>query len=321
MRHKTIGKEGLALCMLLMAAMSIMGFLFMFPSTPSENLGLCLPSPNIWPLNPWTSWGIQTGLLIFVAIGTIFLNKHYNFVKSPDPIAAAAFLIMSGSNPWLTHSLDASSLLLLANMLCISVLFGCYRQPNSTQEFFVVATIISLGSMVQYAFLLMIPVYIVVGVLLQTMHFKEVMAFCMGLAAPFWVGIGLGLLPLDSFTLPEFSIFFARPVGKDLFVLLINIGLTMLFSLIIGLNALVKLYAGNSRILILNNIIAVLGLASCIGIIVDFNNMTAYLGTFYFAAAFQIANLFTLWHIPRSKVVLSIIIIAYTSLFGATFLI
>lgn len=175
--------------------------------------------------------------------------------------------------------------------------------------------------MVQYAFLLMIPVYIVVGVLLQTMHFKEVMAFCMGLAAPFWVGIGLGLLPLDSFTLPEFSIFFARPVGKDLFVLLINIGLTMLFSLIIGLNALVKLYAGNSRILILNNIIAVLGLASCIGIIVDFNNMTAYLGTFYFAAAFQIANLFTLWHIPRSKVVLSIIIIAYTSLFGATFLI
>ena len=322
MKHTTIGKEGLVLIIIFMAGMSLLGFLFLPHLVPDGNLGICLPSPNQWHISPWLSWGLQNILLLGVAIATIFLNKHYNFVKSPDPIAAAAFLFMAGSNPLLTSHLDASSLLLATNLICISVIFSCYRRDNSTQEFFVVATLIALGSMIQYAFLLMVPVYIIAGFILQTMRFKEFLAFLIGLVAPYWVGIGLGLLPLDSFCMPGLSNLFSQPDFKtDLFIILINIGLTILFSLMIGLNAFVKLYAGNSRILALNNIIALLGLASWAGIVADFNNMTAYLGTLYFASSFQIANLFTLWHIPRGRVVLSIILIAYIALFASLFLI
>ena len=95
----------------------------------------------------------------------------------------------------------------------------------------------------------------------------------------------------------------------------------MLTALIIGLNNEMKLYAGNSRIHALNSIIAIMGLASCIGIITDSSNMTAYLGTFYLTAAFQMANLYALNKIRRAPLLLTITAIIYAALFTASILI
>lgn len=319
MRHKTIGNAGLMLSVVLMLAMSAAGFLFIPRLTMEGDMGLFLPSPNLWNVAPWISWAIDNSLIVAVAVGLVLLNKHFNFIKNPDPVAPAIFLFMAGSNIWVTSRLGASGLLLVANFICLCVLFGCYRKENSTQDFFTVATIIALGSMIQYAFLLMIPVYLIAGFLLNTMRFKEILAFLIGLVAPYWVGFGFGIISPMDFTMPELSGLFSNlNPATDMFVIILNIGVTMVVGILVGLNCLMKLYAGNSRILALNNVVSLLGLFSCAGIILDFNNMPAYLATFYLAASVQLANMFALWPIKRSGLLLQFIALVYIAFFIAT---
>lgn len=322
MGHRRIGNEAVALSMGLMLVMSLLGFLFSPLATPGDYMGVVLPCPDLRGISPWLSWGVNNAVLIAIAVGVIFLNKHYNFIKSPEPVVAAVFLFMAGSNIWVTSEFGASTLLLAANFICLSYIFDTYRKSNATQEFFIVATIIAIGSMVQYSFLIMIPVFIIAGFILQCMRWREVMAFVLGLAAPYWIGLGFGLISPTDFSLPQLTSIFEHPDAPGVLgVILLNIGLTMLTALIIGLNNEMKLYAGNSRIHALNSIIAIMGLASCIGIITDSSNMAAYLGTFYLAAAFQMANLYALNKIRRAPLLLTITAIIYAALFTASILI
>ncbi len=319
MQRKPIGKKALVLSALLMLAMSLTGFLEMRPQPLKANMGLFLPSPGMWNLDPWLSWGINNFLLLAVGIASIFLNRGYNFIKSPQPIGPIAFFIMAGSNVLLTPVFGGSTLLLAANFICFSFIFDAYRKPNATQEFFIVATIIALGSMVQYAFLMMIPVFIVAGFILQAMRFKELMAYFMGLIAPFWVGLGLGLLTPEEFNLPELSFLLSFSTEEgSMSVILLNVGLTVLVAFISGINNVMRLYAGNSRVLALNNVITIAGIAAFAGIVLDFNNMTAYLATLYFAASYQTANVFALRTLRRGRLLLIMTAIIYAALFVAS---
>lgn len=322
MRRKPIEKKELALSALLMLAMSLIGFLEMPLSPLKADMGLFLPSPAMWNLNPWVSWGINNFILLAAGIAAIFLNKSYNFVKSPQPVGQIAFFLTAGSNVLVTSALGASSLLLAANFLCFSFIFDAYRKRNATQEFFIVATIIALGSMVQYAFLMMIPVFIIAGFILQAMRIREFLAFVMGLVAPFWVGFGLGLLSPADFKLPVPSYLFSYPsIEGPMAPVLLNVGLTALVAFLSGIDNVVRLYAGNSRVLAFNNVISIAGLAACAGIIIDFNNMSAYLAVLYFSASYQTANLFPLRTLRRGRLLLTLTAITYAALFAASILI
>lgn len=321
MKHKIIGKEGMILVIVAMLAMSLAGHLFIPDARLNGEMGLFLPSPNLWQIDGLFSWGCNTGLLLAVAFGAILLNNHYNFIRSQDPVAPAVFLLGVGSVYWISSRLGASTVLLVGNFLCVTLLLGCYRKPNATQECFIVATILSLGSMIQYAFLLMVPVFFLCTLILHVMRVKETLAFLIGLVAPYWVVFGLGILSFDDFNMPQLSnIFSGFAPAADMIIILTNVGLTMIVAILATLNIEVKLFAGNSRIMALNNIIIVTGLGACIGILVDFNNMPAYLGSFYFASSFQTANVFALWKPSRPRVLLTLISLFYTGFFLASLL-
>lgn len=322
MKRRTIGKDTLVLSV---ALMLVMGFLSLTEVPHTEKaraMGLFLPSPDMWGLTREVSWGINAFLLTAIGIASIFLNRHYNFIKTSVPVGATVFFITAGSNILVTGTLGASTLLLLAHFICFSFLFDTYRKPNATQEFFIVATIIALGAMVQYSFLIMIPVFIAAGFILQAMRIREILAFGMGLIAPFWVGLGLGLLTPDQFNLPVLTNLFSyTAIQERTAVILTNMGFTLLVALLMGLNNEMRLYAGNSRVLALNNIISVSGLAAVAGIIIDYNNMDAYLATLYFACSYQTANMFALRNIKHGIFFITVTTLIYISLFATSILI
>lgn len=314
-RYVTIGKTGLVACVLLMLAMSFSSHLLLPAKTLAGDMGLCLPSPNLWPLNPDLSWIVNISLLIATATGAVLLNRHFNFIKSTDFVLPGLFLVFAGSNIWVTSWLGASTLLLLVNFICVSVLFGCYKRENATQPMFVIATLLSVGSMFQYAFLVFVPIYIAGALIMKALSWKSSCAMLMGLAAPYWVAIGFGMVGPNDFKVPELSNLFDNfTPPADMLLILINIGVTMLSALMVSLNCIVKLFTGNSRILAINNVINLIGLACCAGILLDYNNMQAYLATFYFIAAAQWANLFALWEFRRGWVAAAAIAAIYTGL-------
>lgn len=309
------------LCALAMVAMCTVSFLLRPDRRISGELGICLPSPNLWDINPVSSWIINTVLLGGCAAAGFFLNRSYNFIRSTHPVLTSLFLVLCASNPWTTAYLSSSTLLCVVNLLCISIMFRCFRADNATQEMFVIATFISVGSMFQYAFLPMILAYVAAAIVMKVFRVKEFLAMLMGLVAPYWVGIGLGLIPLEWFSMPQITNLFqdyAR--ASDLLVMLISVGLAIFCGFLLGINNSIKLYAGNSQVNAMNLTISFVGIVCSVCVVVDFSNMMAYLATLYFTVAVQVANMCALWNVKRERLVVTIPALIYIGFFIALIL-
>lgn len=320
-RSKGIGKTGLVLAVMAMIAMTAVSYLLRPDSRLSGELGICLPSPNLWEINPVSSWIINTVLTGAVAFGAFFLNRTHNFIRSTQPVLPVMFLLLAGSNPWINYYLSSSTLICAINLISLSILFGEYNSRNATQPMFAIGTFMSVGSMFQYAFLPMIVAYVLGAIIMKAFRFKEFLALGMGLIAPYWVGIGLGLISLDSFEMPDITNLFSNfAKASEIFVLAVSVGTAIFFGALLALNNSIKLYAGNSRVNAQNMTITLLGVVCAICIIVDFSNMLAYLGTLYLTVAVQVANMCALWKIKREWLVVFIPAIIYIGFFIAMIL-
>lgn len=293
-----MGKEGMLLAILVSLAMIVTAFYAATPEPLAGRMGLCLPSPNEWPLTPFASWLINLLLMGAVTLTLYLLNKEFNFVRGSDTVLTGMFLVMASSNAWVTEGLSSSLIMAMANLMCLFILFGCYRKRNSAQEMFVIATILSVGAMIQYAFIFMMPAYLLGAMLLKCFNFKSFIAFLMGVAAPVWVAVGLGIIPPDWFRLPTFTnMFDGFATTTDLFFGMANMALTVLLGLMLGLNNSVRLYAGNTQRRLYNMVLNVIGLFSVAFMLIDFTNMVAYMATIYMITAVQLANTFSLRNI------------------------
>lgn len=320
-RQRGIGKTGMVLAAIAAAAMFAAVFFFGPELRLSGELGICLPSPNLWDIDPLWSWAINTALLATITAGAFLLNRQYNFIRSTQPVLPAMFLVLAASNPWITDYLSSSTLICFVNLLSLSVLFGCFRQRNATQQMFVIGTFFSIGSMCQYAFLPYIIPYTVGAIIMKAFRLKEFLAMGMGILAPYWVGIGMGIIPLEDFRMPEFTdLFNGFAQARELFVLMLSVGIAIFCGFILALNNSIKLYAGNSRVNALNMTITLVGLTSTLCIIIDFSNMMAYIATLYFSVAVQLANLCALWTIRREWLVVFIPSLVYIGFFLALLL-
>ena len=302
--------------MAIAVAMSAVAFFVGMPSPGTADAGICIHSVNLWGIAPIAAWALNIALALALSIGLRFANKAYSFVPGSETPLPGLFLVLFASNTWISGPLTSSVILAAANLICLSTLFSCFRQNNATQETFVIATILSLGSMFQYAFAFMIPVYIIAGIMLKCFRLREAVAMILGLVAPYWVAVGLGIVPVENFHLPKFENLFDGYISKaDLFTGLLNCAFTLVLSLILALNNIVKLYSGNSRRRLFNMAMLVLAVACAVCMILDFNNITAYLATVYMVTAVQIANLLSLFNIRRPAIWIAVIEAVYVALF------
>lgn len=229
-----------------------------------------------------------------------FINKKYNFVKSPDYTLPSLFMVMASANPLSSGLLSTSTLLLYFWLLAFTILFGCYRQRNATQEVFVVATFLSLGSMIDLAFLLMIPFAFIAAVMLKAMGWKEFLAFGMGLVAPYWVGFGFGWIKPEALHWFRVHTLFSTPAfTPELIAVAGGIGVFWLCSAMGALGSAVKLYAGNPTPRTQNYTIYLLSVY-CLGcMIVNAPQFADYCGVLCLCMAVMFSNTLILNNISR----------------------
>lgn len=303
-----MGKEGMSLAVVASIAMAIVAFCIERTVPPVADTGICCLSPDIWGLSRFWGWMLNL-ILLLIAMGTLsWLNKEYRIVNGTDMVITGMFMLMASSNVWVSGILTSSLFVAIFNMVCLGVLFGCYRQANATREIFVIGTILAIGSMFEYSLLFMAPVYLIGAIILKCFSFKSLIAFFMGIGAPYWIGIGFGWLPIDGFKVPDLTHVFADSVDKgELLVGMLNICLTVVLGLFLGFSNSTRLYAGSSRRRVFNLVIDLLGAVCLICLIFDFKNLTAYLGTIYMVAAIQLGNFFGLSNVYRSELWLGLL--------------
>lgn len=315
MYKNEIGAEGLVMAAIL-AGLMMAGALLFAQLPPVETpLGVCLPSPNEWPLQRWVSWGINLTLTVGIACALYLINKHFNFIRTTDTVLPAAFLVLMAAVPQVSMRLDAGVMVSFVWVGLIPLLFSAYRRPNATQQMFVAATFISLGSMICYAFALYAVGLLILGAMMKVLRVKEFIATLMGLVAPYWVGIGFGLIDLSWFRMPVPTNFIMnfRPDVESV-LLAATIGFTLLWVIPLSLRNSIRLYAGNSRILAMNFSFTVLGIISILGMLIDYGNIATYIPTLFMSASVTLAESMALWPPRKPSIPLSILVASYLGL-------
>lgn len=283
----------MAVSLILSVAMSATEFFIGCPSPKVGELGLCVPSPNLWGIEPLTSWGLNLLAIIGIGVAMLLLNKKYGVVRSTDTVSAAAFLILCGSNTWVDGLLTSSVLICGANLLCLAWMFDTFRSREGMKNMFLVASTLSIGSMMQYGLVFFIPAYLLIATFMKSLNLRAGIAFLLGLIAPYWVGLGLGLISLESFRMPELLNLFENIESRQSLLMgLLNCGVTALLGIILMLYNAVKLYVGNIRRRVMNTSLLLLGGVSVLCMLIDINNIHSYIVTLYMVVGFQIANLF-----------------------------
>lgn len=259
--------------------------------------GICFPSPNEWHIAKFLGWLLNSALIFFSVFMISACNRKYNFLSLADPIVSTLLLVTLSSNCLTTASLSSATLLLAINVICINFLFDTFERYNATHQFFSIATFISVGSMFQYAFVMMIPVYVAGGFLMKTLRIKELLAFGLGLIAPYWILIGLGIVSLDAIKVPGLlSGFEGAGLQTDYVAIITTLTITGVVALIFALYNGITLMNRNSRLRCMHTVFNIMGVVALICIFADFNNFLAYSSILYFWFTIQIANYFALYH-------------------------
>lgn len=314
-KEHTAGPASVVAGILAGICMIAAGWFFLPSSRPAGALGICLPSPNLWPSFEW-EYALNALLIGGAVLFTFLLNKKYAFVKGAETMLPTAMCVLLTANPLMTSYFGTPVIMLLANLICLWTLMGVYRAHNATNAMFVVATYLSLGSMFQYAFLPMMIIWPVLAIMIKVLRIKELMAYFMGLVAPYWIALGFGLVTFSDFNIPQFfTPLPAVDTGEYFFFIMLSLGTMGLIGLMMSLNNAMMIYSGSVRVRIFNNMINLLGLWCFLCMLVDFGNLAAYASTFTFAVSVQIANFFAIRRIPRSSVwfwsLLSVFILYY----------
>ena len=291
--------------------------LVMFPPIAvSGDTGICLPSPPQWQLPRFIGWLADTLLILLSAFVIASANKRYNFIPETVPVLPLALLILVACNPIVTSFLSTSTLLLLCNALALFIIISTYEERNATREFFIVATLPAIGAMTQYAFLVMIPVYIGGGLLMKSFRFREFVAFIFGLVAPYWIAVGLGVISLSSFQLPDSLIILSRGVvGNDIFMSLIAAGIMVVAGFIFSLYNGVRLFSRNSRLRCMHMTFNLMGYVCVLAVIFDFTNFVAYFGTIALWLAVEMAIMLHLYAIRRHLIALLLLLVIFLPLY------
>lgn len=293
-----IGRLGVAIACVIAFTMCLLSYIIHPDEILPIQYGLWLDSPDSWNINPFLSWLINTLLIGGITFLLYIINKNYNFIRTTEPALPVLFLIMTASSSWITQGLNTSTLLCLVNVVCMAVIFDAYSTENATQQMFILGMALGIGAMFQYAFLPMACVYIIWALFMRVLRFKEVVAFIAGLCCPYWISLGLGWLHFSNFHLPSpVSLFTTSNDHSDILFLLLEIGVAIILGVVAALPNSMKLYAGNSRVNSMNLCVSILGLVCLICILIDYENIPAYVMTLFMATAAQLANVCALWRV------------------------
>ena len=297
--NRGLGIIGVVAAAMVAITMCILSIVFHPVEISPIQYGICLPSPDAWGFNSTWSWIINTLLIGLIAVLLYAINKTYNFIRTTEPALISIFLVMAASAPWFTEAINTSVLLCLANVVCMGIIFDSYDSRNATQEMFVLGVVIGMGAMVQYAFLPMAVVFLLWALFMKVLRIKETLAFIAGILCPYWIALGVGWLHFSDFHFPSLTpLFSSAQDHSDFFILLTGVAVAASAGFICTFVNEMKLYAGNSKVNAMNLCVMATGAVSVICILIDFDNMHAYVTTVYMAAAVQLANICALWN-PR----------------------
>ena len=133
----------------------------------------------------------------------VALNKTFNFIRSVTWVYASVFMMLNASNPITSGMLYSGTIISLAVAIIAFAMFASFEQRRSQRNVFTAFAVIATLSMLQYAFLYLLPVVALGFMLMKVMNLRSTLAMLIGIITPFCIVLVLQLASFSDFPVPS----------------------------------------------------------------------------------------------------------------------
>lgn len=300
---------GFLAALLAAAAMFLTAF-FAAPEAAPAAPGICEAAAHIPAPVPLLGCALGYAVLWLVASLSSGLNRQYNVEEGTSALPATFFVVGTAALPAVGQGLSTALLLPLGAIIALRLMFACHERETSARELFLVASTLSFGSMLSYAFIPLAFAAAVAAATLREFDIRSIPAFIFGLAAPYAIVIAFGIVDPSEISLPE--IYAAAPPAWPYVA---SAAITALTALMLLMRQAVGPSARSSKALALNRAINILLIIMIAAMAADFNHIIDYLPAVMLLAGFPIAGMAADRNATSPTVIVFFLALAYITLF------
>ena len=281
---RIIRSRGMAALIALAAVfMTFQAYIFGKVTPVGDFRTIAFPTPSEWLSDSWISLWANIAYSIFTTAAT----------------------------PEVMGQFTASSLLAIAVMGATWIMFSIYDRRVSARRVYLVFFLLGLGQLVEYCFVLYIPVFIIALGQMKIFSFKKILAAILGNITPAWIAWGLALLPKPELPILEFTHPARLLSMPESWPLLAAVALTLLTGFVFGNLNLIKIMGFNAQARAYNGLLTILSIATGIFALVNFTNITFYIILLNACVAFQVGHFFRFTVMRRGYIAVVSLMAAY----------
>lgn len=256
-------------------------------------------------------------IAIAVTMGAmVFINNAFNLLRTSSLLYLGVFGFMEAASPLISTRACSGMMVALVVLSAMGLIYTVYQQPVSgAKRVFLVFTLLSAGSMFQYALVAYLPVFIAGCAQMRCFTFRTLLAALTGVVVPWWIAWGFGWIDLAQITFPAgFSVFTQLDLA-DTAQLVAVIIVTVIVGFVMTLTNMVKVYSYNARARSLSGLLVTVTIATLMLAVIDFANITAYLPLLNCCVAYQTALFFRIKAENRGYIAVCTILSLYLILY------
>ena len=256
--------------------------------------GICYTSAAVLSITPVVSLLLNAAGMVGVCALLAFLNRSFSFVRNMTYVFSSSYLLLAIANPYIITHLYDGTMLSLVVMVGAWIMFSTYLSPYPQRRVYLSFTILSACCMFQYAFVYLLPVFFIGFMQMRAVSLRSVLAMVFGLATPFWIVLGTGMVSLDSLMAPKLlNVWDGLDLSQSRFMI-VSLAVTVLFTaVLIGVNVL-QIIRYKMQVRAYNGFFLVLSFFTMLMMAIDYNNALVYQPVLNICLAVQMAHTFTI---------------------------
>lgn len=175
-------------------------------SAPAGLDGIVAAWSAPWRIEQWLSLSLGIVANGLIALLLVYLNKTFNVLRCMTMLQSTLFLCMTLATPWHLAMLTSGTVVALVAMACCFILFAEYGNAADCQRrVFLTFLLLSGGAAVDATFAALVPIYMFACAQMRVMNLRTILAVLMGIATPWIILLGFGIIKPDALSAPRFT--------------------------------------------------------------------------------------------------------------------
>lgn len=256
--------------------------------------GIFFDATDILAGRPMLSVTLNVALVTVIGMLMQLLNKVYGFVRSSTSMLGSAFYLLTMANPFTSYSLYTGTALAAVLVLGAFYLYVSYLNPKATHSVFLTFAVVASCTMLHWAFVLLLVAFFLGFIEMRVMQWRGFVAMLLGIITPFWIVMGLGLIPPSQFMPMQFSTAWASAGVTQLSIFLISVIVTAITAVVLTCINLVTIIGYRHQWRIYNAFIMLTGIITIVAMCIDYHDMHVFLPLLNVCLAIEFAHAFTI---------------------------